>query len=193
MASTNVSLLIGHRQRTYALFLSEEKCIFFGQNRHFFRRKNNFVRTKWTFLPFRGPDFTSICLFSQNNTLSKSSKSRNIDTKSSFFLTFFQTVFDIKFTIHFKFPELVPSPESAYLRSQMSYRMKILITACKMTLLSFLAVAQTMAQDSVKDSASYLDNNFYNKTQRLTDKIIQSKAFQMTYIGNISYVAYFIS
>ena len=52
-----------------------------------------------------------------------------------------------------------------------------------MTLLSFLAVAQTMAQDSVKDSASYLDNNFYNKTQRLTDKIIQSKAFQMTYIG----------
>ena len=92
-------------------------------------------------------------------------------------------MFDIKFTIHFKFPELVPSPESAYLRSQMSYRMKILITACKMTLLSFLAVAQTMAQDSVKDSASYLDNNFYNKTQRLTDKIIQSKAFQMTYIG----------
>ena len=61
--------------------------------------------------------------------------------------------------------------------------MKILITACKMTLLSFLAVAQTMAQDSVKDSASYLDNNFYNKTQRLTDKIIQSKAFQMTYIS----------
>ena len=61
--------------------------------------------------------------------------------------------------------------------------MKKMITSCKTVILSSLIAVQAMAQQPAADSTSYLDNNFHNKAQLLTNQIIQSKAFQMTYIG----------
>lgn len=57
------------------------------------------------------------------------------------------------------------------------------ITGCKAFIISSLVLARAIAQQPVADSVNYLDNTFYRKTQLLTDRIIQSKAFQMTYIG----------